>query len=196
MEMVRYLLESPNSFQEGGATQAAPGATEATPAEPAKKEEAKPATRSKPKTRSKGENAAVPSPRAEDRKMLDAKGRAAKALEAVPGFASREDAVSWLRGTLRGDPAADFLVAVYEQELDAALVSDSDKLIDHSASLKSELARSEFQLIPERWPGWTPTSRELPGLLIAVTFLSLGAPFCFNILKKLASLRPLLAARH
>jgi len=163
------------------------------PAGHAKKEEAKPATRLNAK---KGEKSAAPTPRREDREILDAKTRASKALEATPGFASREDAASWLRATLDGDPATDFLVAAYEQELNAELTSDSDKLIDHSASLKRELARSEFQLIPETWPGWTPTRRELPGLLIAAAFLSLGAPFWYNMLKKLASLRPLLAMNN
>jgi hypothetical protein len=41
-----------------------------------------------------------------------------------------------------------------------------------------------------------PTTRELPGLLIAMAFLSLGEPFWYNTLKKLASLRPLLAMKH
>jgi hypothetical protein len=173
--------------------QAAPPANGATLAAHAKKEEAKPAKRLNPK---KGEKSAAPSPWREDTEILDAKTRAAQALEATPGFASREDAVSWLNATLDGDPATDFLVAAYEQELNAELISDSDKLIDHSASLKRELARSEFRLIPETWPGWTPKSHELPGLLIAVALLSLGAPFWYNLLKKLASLRPLLAITH
>ena len=211
LEFVNFLMESPNSLQAGSASQAAPPAAQATPAAPekkekakegaksgtpAKKEEAKPATPLKPKTPSKGwEKPAEPELR-EDRAIFAAKAKAAKALEATPGFASREDAVAWLRATLDGDLSTDYLVAAYGQELDAQLVSDSDKLLDHSASLKRELARSELQLLPATWPGWTPTSRELPGLLIALAFLSLGAPFWYNILKKLASLRPLLAVKH
>ena len=205
MEMLNYLLESPNSHQAVGAPQSTPPAAEQTAApakkedtrsaKPGKKEETKPGAPMNPKTTPKGLPKSTPLPR-EYREIYDAKAGAAKALEATPGFASREDAVSWLRTTLDGDPAADFLVAAYEQELDAQLVSDSDKMLDHSASLKRELARSELQLIPEKWPGWEPTSRELPGLLIAVAFLSLGAPFWYNTLKKLTSLRPLLAVKH
>jgi hypothetical protein len=177
-EPARYLLESPNNLQAARAVSSAAKK---------KNEDAKSASRMNSKNASRGEKPATTSPRREDTETLDAKARAAKALEVMPGFASREDAVSWLRSTLDGNPAADFLVAAYEQELDAELVSDSDTLIDHSASLKHELARSEFQLIPETRSGWTPTSRELPGLLIAAAFLSLGAPFCYNILKRLAS---------
>ena len=122
---------------------------------------------------------------------MEAKARAAKALQARPGFASREDAVLWLRATLDGDPALENLVAVYEQELNNQLAGDADKLIDHSASIKRQLARSEFRVLPEEWPGWKPTDQELPGLLLSIVLLTLGAPLCYNLLKILASLRPL-----
>jgi hypothetical protein len=127
---------------------------------------------------------------AEDRAMMQAKARASKALETTPGFATREDAVSWLRSTLNSDPALENIAANYEQAINAQLVSDSDKLVDHAASLKHDLAQSELQLFPEKWPGWMPRSNELPGLLVALALLSLGAPICYNLLKTMASLRP------
>ena len=127
----------------------------------------------------------------EDSETIAAKVRAAKALEARPGFASREDAVLWLRSTLDGDPATENLAATYEQEVNNDLAGDADKLIDHSASIKRELARTEFQLFPEKSQGWPPNERELPGLLISVVLLCLGAPLCYNLLKAIASLRPL-----
>jgi hypothetical protein len=130
----------------------------------------------------------------EDRVSAEAKAKATQALESAPGFASREDAESWLRAILDGNPARDSLAAAYQQEVNAELVSDSDKLIDQSASLKSELARSEFKLFPER-RGWPPSSNEVPGLLITIAFLSLGAAFWYNTLMSLASLRPQLGIR-
>ena len=128
---------------------------------------------------------------AENRATMDAKARANKALAATPGFASREEAVSWLRGTLDSDPATENLVANYEQAVDARLVTDNDKLIDHAASLQHNLASSELRLLPESWQGWKPAGYELPGFLVAIALLSLGAPVCFNLLKNVASLRPL-----
>jgi len=113
-------------------------------------------------------------------------------LETAPGFASREDAESWLRKTLDGNPARESLAAAYQQEVNAELVSDSDKLIDESASLRSELIRSEFKLFHDGQAGPLSPS-ELASLLVTVAFLSLGAAFCYNTLKKLASLRPQLA---
>jgi hypothetical protein len=138
--------------------------------------------------------AATASP-TEDRVTAEAKVKATQALEAEPGFASRDDAESWLRTTLDGNPARESLVAAYQQEVNAELVSDADKLIDESASLKSELARSEFKLFPDR-RGWLQSLNEVPGLLVTVAFLSLGAAFWYNTLKSLASLRPLLAIRQ
>ncbi len=131
----------------------------------------------------------------EDKVTAEAKAKATHALEAVPGFASREDAESWLRTTLDGNPARESLAAAYQQEVNAELVSDSDKLIDESASLKSELVRSEFKLCPDG-RDWMRSSNEVPGLLVTVAFLSLGATFWYNTLKNLASLRPQLAIRQ
>ena len=131
----------------------------------------------------------------EDPVTAEAKSKAMHALETSPGFVSREEAESWLRTTLDGNPARDSLAAAYQQELNLELVSDSDKLIDRSASLKSELARSEFKLFQdERF--WPLSSTEVPSLLVTIAFLSLGAAFWYNTLKNLASLRPQLAARQ
>ena len=132
---------------------------------------------------------------AEDSVTVEAKSKAMHALETAPGFVSREEAESWLRMTLDKDPMRESLAAAYERELNAALVSDSDKLLDQSASLRSELARSEFKLFQDR--GRLPlSSTEVPGLLVTVAFLCLGAAFCYNTLKNLASLRPQLAMRQ
>ena len=136
------------------------------------------------------EAAKSPAAPVQDKAMMDAKARAGKALESVAGFASREDAASWLRGTLNSDPAAENLVANYEQAVNAQLGSDTDKLLDHAASLKHDLAQSELQLVPGKWLGWKPATGELPGFLVALALLSLGAPICFNLLKGIASLRP------
>ncbi len=133
---------------------------------------------------------AAPTP-GEDIATMQAKALASKALVTTPAFASREDAVDWLRSTLNSNPAVDNLVTNYEQALNAQLVSDTDKLLDRSASMRHDFGRSELQLVPEKWMGWKPANNEWPGLLVAVALLSLGAPICFNLLKSVASLRPL-----
>jgi hypothetical protein len=145
-------------------------------------------SKTKPPASDPEKSAATP---AEDKATMEAKARAGKALETTAGFASREDAVSWLRVTLNSDPTLENLVANYEQTINAQLVSDPDKLLDRSASLKHDLAGSELHLIPENWTGWHPAGNELPGFLVSFALLSLGATICYNLLKTVASLRPL-----
>ena len=152
--------------------------------------EARPSAKrkSRSKEREKTASAVVPS---EDPVTAGAKSKAMHELETVPGFASREDAESWLRTTLDGNPASERLAAAYQQEVNAELASDSDRLMDESASLKSELARSQFKLFQDdRGPSRTP------GLLVTIALLSLGAAFWYNSLRNLASLRPLLARKQ
>ena len=182
--------ESPDAIQ-AVAQISSDGAQPAVQAEPTSVKESKHKSSKSSKAKSPAteieKSPAIP---AEDRAMMQAKARASKALETTLCFASREDAVSWLRSTLNSDPALENIVANYEQAINAQLLSDSDKLMDHSASLKHDLAQSELQLFPEKWPGWMPRSNELPGLLVALALLSLGAPICYNLLKTMASLRP------
>jgi len=149
----------------------------------------------KRKTRSKDrEKVTGPLVPAEDPATSEAKSKAMHALETSPGFTSREEAESWLYTTLEGNAAREVLAAAYQQEVNAELVSDSDKLIDQSASLKSELARSELKLFQDE--RLAPlSSAQVPGFLITIAFLSLGAAFWYNTLKNLATLRPQWAVR-
>jgi hypothetical protein len=156
--------------------------------------EARPSAKRKARAKEREKVAATVAP-TEDSVTAGAKSKAVRDLETVPGFASREDAESWLRTTLNGNPARETLAAAYQQEVNAELVSDSDRLMDQSASLKSELARSEFKLLQDE-RGRPLSSGEVPGLLVTMAVLSLGAAFWFNTLKNLASLRPRLASRQ
>jgi len=164
---------------------------------------AAPAPPEPPKRRSRGrerEKVAASSAATEDPVTSAAKFKAMHALETSPGFTSREEAESWLRTTLNGNPAQETLAAAYQQEVNAELVSDSDKLIDQSASLKKELARSEFKLFQDEpfslvHGGGPLSSAEMSSFLVTIALLSLGAAFCYNTLKNLASLRPQLAVR-
>ncbi|HEX8765511.1 MAG TPA: hypothetical protein VF740_10140 [Candidatus Acidoferrum sp.] len=151
---------------------------------------------SKRKARGKGQEKVVPiAAPAEDAGTSEAKSKAMHALETSPGFASREEGESWLRTTLDGNSAREVLAAAYQQEVNAELVSDSDKLIDQSASLKSELARSELKLFQDGRLA-PPSTAEVPGLVFTIAFLSLGAAFWYSTLKNLANLRPQWAVRQ
>ena len=156
--------------------------------------EGKPARKRRGRAKER-EKVEVTTPSREDTVTAGAKSKALHDLETVPGFANREDAEAWLRATLEENPAREPLVAAYQHEVNAELVSDSDRLIDESASLKSELARSQFKLFEDGRSG-AQSPGELPGLLVTIALLSLGAAFWYNKLRDLASLRPRMATNQ
>lgn len=181
-------ISSGNAQPSEAGAQTAPAVAQGAPDLGVKKHESKSAKQAKAKgVSAEREKAAA----VEDSGTLAAKARAFRALEARTGFASREDAENWLHDTLEQNPATENLAVAYQQEVNAQLRSDADKLNDQAASIKRELTRTEFRLMPESTAGWQPRPRELPGLLIAIALLALGAPVCYNLLKAIASLRPL-----
>jgi hypothetical protein len=96
--------------------------------------------------------------------------------------------VSWLRTGLKVEESRkEILIAAYENLV-------LTELKGHAERIKQDLDKSGFQLIPKPWPG---LHYEWPinvlGILVTAGFLSLGAPFWFNILRSLSNLRPLLA---
>lgn len=101
----------------------------------------------------------------------------------------------WLRGALKPASAADKLVAEFETLVpQAQLRVAADNF--HSM-LTNKLA---LQLVPDPYPqpfyrGWAPGGSEFWGILASAALLSLGAPFWFNLLKTLSTLRPVLAAQ-
>lgn len=127
---------------------------------------------------------------------------ATKNLGDPPSFDSRKAAIQWLRDGMKGDSQTERLVTEYQQLVDAGLETDADKLLDQSADVKDILAKTGFQLIPDPYPQpwykpWkTFKAREFWGTLAAAGFLSLGAPFWFNALKTLSSLRPVVATKE
>lgn len=152
--------------------------------------EGKPSPRRRGRAKER-EKAAPPAAPAEDNVTAGAKSKAMHELESVTGFASREEAESWLRATLDVNPAREKLAAAYQLEVNAELVSDADRLIDQSASLKRELARSQFKLFQD-----AQGSSGISGFLVTIAMLSLGAAFWYNKLQNAASLRPRTATKQ
>jgi hypothetical protein len=103
-----------------------------------------------------------------------------------------------------------------EPALRQALVAASDDIMKKSADLAAQTnadetakqlaqsyqamqkelspANSHLVQIPSRWYCWS--KKEIPGIAVTAAFLSLGAPFWYNILKGLTSLRPLVAKKQ
>ncbi len=110
-----------------------------------------------------------------------------------PAFATREQAAEWLRGR----KGADAIQPEYDRLLNSMIRTDMDKLLDSANSVKGMLAGTGFQLVPNPYHGWDfwPINVHFWGILVTAALLSLGAPFWFNTLRNLSSLRPLLAGK-
>jgi hypothetical protein len=78
--------------------------------------------------------------------------------------------------------------------------ADIDKLEEQVNSIKgiqNDIINTKLQLIPQPYPGFLvyKFNRHFWGVLAMAGLLSLGAPFWFNILKRMSNLRPVLAGK-
>lgn len=119
-------------------------------------------------------------------------------------FGSRAEALQWL-GTLVTDTAeAKDIFDKFEVNVDTILAKSSptDRLLDQAASIRGSLDSAGFQLIPnpyhgwDFWPGLRFGNLHFWGILFSAGLLSLGAPFWFNALKTMSSLRPIVASKE
>ena len=107
-----------------------------------------------------------------------------------PAFGSLDAAVKWIEPKLIADEnGKKALIAEYTRLV-------SVELMNRAKEIRSQLESSGFQLIPAPYPGlfMFAGKRNVLGILFTWVLLSLGAPFWFNALKSLSSLRPVLAA--
>jgi hypothetical protein len=127
---------------------------------------------------------------------------AAQRLGYPPPLQSSEEGETWIRVQVKDSDEADRLVRRFRDVVQATLKTRMDTLKMQVSSLKDELNKTEFQLVPDPYPGWDflpyhpQWKRHLAGILCAAALLSLGAPFWFNMLKTLTNLRPVLAAKQ
>jgi hypothetical protein len=82
---------------------------------------------------------------------------------------------------------------------DAGSAAASQKVLQDGARNAAKTAdiasQTGFDILKCRWPA-KPDARYFGGVLITAALLSLGAPFWFNALKSLTSLRPILASKE
>jgi hypothetical protein len=138
---------------------------------------------------------------------LDAK------LDDHADFPSVAEAEKWLRDQIRDNAQIDEIAANYRQLVTLKKLGASQELLEKVAS---DYQKTGLQLLPDpypisfnkEWPAtgwlgwlhlvttdgtWSWPLHRLLGILVSAALLSLGAPFWFNTLKSLTSLRPMLA---
>ena len=64
-----------------------------------------------------------------------------------------------------------------------------------ATAIHTILSKSSFDVLQFRWRKGQPVWPQLPGVLATAALLTLGAPFWYNMLKQLTSLRPILASK-
>jgi hypothetical protein len=130
--------------------------------------------------------------------LVNAHPRELASVGQPSGFSSLDGGKQWLEGRLKAAKIQDpeKWLKLYEELVpQAALRTAAD---DFHSILTNKL---KFQLIPDPYPTpfynyWTPSWLHLWGILATAALLSLGAPFWFNVLKNLSSLRPVLAKKE
>jgi len=125
-----------------------------------------------------------------------------KALNPPAEFATEPEAEKWLRDQLTRNTQAEAVVQEFRNRVAQDLKTRIADLRSHFAATESELAQAKFDLVPSPYPSWGTyiaggrPSRHFWGTLASAILLCLGAPFWFNSLKSLTSLRPLLAQKE
>jgi hypothetical protein len=80
----------------------------------------------------------------------------------------------------------------YESEYDKALSPLAKDLVTSATAVKAQLLETQLTFIaPRSRPSW----ESFLGMLISTLFLSLGAPFWYNVLQQVGNLRPILAGK-
>lgn len=106
------------------------------------------------------------------------------------GLATREQGIEWIDERLDGEArnqAVDAFTAAFAEKARDRL----GRLGDSITEINARLDQTDVQLYSLSWPnGWG-----LVGRLMTVLFLSLGAPFWYNMLRKMSDLRPIVARK-
>jgi hypothetical protein len=108
---------------------------------------------------------------------------------------SREQAESWIHGTVPDKAVADALVTRYGELLEQALAPAFKRWLGKAADINDKLAGAGLRLVPKPYrPFDYGTVWSFLGVIASAALLSLGAPFWFNTLKTVSNLRPAVAA--
>jgi hypothetical protein len=102
------------------------------------------------------------------------------------------------RGPLAGRPLQ---TAISNVSAEKQVTAEGNNALDQGSSdyaaLKDTLAKMQLEIVPSSLdPGnYVRDPRHLLGVVLAAMLLGLGAPFWFNVLRQLSTLRPLIAQK-
>ncbi len=104
--------------------------------------------------------------------------------------------VQWIEANVPEDKRADVLSA-YTKASDASVRTYAADRAQKGKTILAILGGTGVRILPSPFPRWNELGRDTGwlGIVITAAFLALGAPFWFNALKSLSSLRPVVAAK-
>ena len=118
--------------------------------------------------------------------------------ENVPGdLITREQGETWLRSNVA--PAGiDKALDAYGRHYVAGNERILGEYAGHAGDIKTQLSELSLELVPTPLPGLGEyrDRTHLLGTLMTVLFLTLGAPFWYNLLRHAATLRPVVAQKR
>jgi hypothetical protein len=100
---------------------------------------------------------------------------------------------NWLETHLKSDPQE--VLAAYEKQFTAVTKAHLNDLGISFKRLQDHLGETKLEIIPQLWPWGFKDGRNVLGVVMTAFFLSLGAPFWYNSLRRLSDLRPIVARR-
>ncbi len=117
---------------------------------------------------------------------------------ALPIITKRSEASDWIGRRVKLPADTDSLVTQYTNAVDRKLTEAIDKSIDRAKTLQGNLTSAGLSFPPKghtRADWFAVTSPHFWGMMASVLFLSLGAPFWFNVLKNMTSLKSAVAIK-
>lgn len=123
----------------------------------------------------------------------------ANAFDAAPDdLVTRQEGEDWINKAIKDAPAREAFLNAYGKRFDEKNREWLQQLRQSADRIKKRLEEPSLAIVPSPLPGWTQyfsKPRHLLGTLMTVFFLSLGAPFWYNTLRQLSTLRPIIAER-
>jgi hypothetical protein len=112
------------------------------------------------------------------------------------GLWTREDGRRWIADHLPNDTAA---LSAYEKTMDDVTIDNIKSLNVTMTTLRGDLDQTQVKIFPKSLALAKPLAfapgKEILGLITSILLLSLGAPFWYNVLRKLSDLRPIVARK-
>jgi hypothetical protein len=113
---------------------------------------------------------------------------------------SKPEALRWIGDNAKDPSQIVDLTRKFDIALEPKLTDSLNKSIDRAKTLQSELASAGISIYPgtdHTWRHWfAPFTSHFLGMAASVLFLSLGAPFWFNTLKNMTSLKSTVAQKE